>query len=236
MEGQPVSRRQLFGLVGAGVFGVLAPALWTRQAHHEREAQHSTPDQALHRLIAGNARFMSGTVTHTDQDVERRMELAAGQSPFATIVGCSDSRVPPELVFDLGLGDLFVVRVAGNVVNTDVAGSVQYAVHHLHTALVVVLGHQQCGAVMAALAPQSDREKEPPDVQELMDRIEPALNGLDSTLHGDRRVAAAVEANARYSTKALASLPDLATALNEKRLRILPAVYDLTTGRVNFLE
>jgi carbonic anhydrase len=235
MEDRLVGRRQFFGFVGAGVCGVLAP-FSAIQAQHGPEMKHVTPDQALQRLIGGNERFTGGRATHAGQDAQRRMDLEAGQSPFATIVGCSDSRVPPELVFDLGLGDLFVVRVAGNVIDTDVAGSVQYAVHHLHTPLVVVLGHQQCGAVMTALAPRSEREKEPPEVQTLVNRIEPALKGIDANLHGDQRLAASVEANARHSMKALAALPDLAPVVGDRRLRILAAVYDLPTGRVNVLE
>ena len=162
--------------------------------------------------------------------------MASGQSPFAVIFGCSDSRVPPELVFDQGLGDLFVIRVAGNVVDTDGAASVQYAVEHLHTPLVLVLGHEKCGAVTAALAPRSEREKEPKEIQALLGRIEPALKNINPHLAGEQRVDAAVEANARQSLEALIALPTLAGAVRDKRLRILAAIYELGTGKVNFLS
>src|SRR6476661_6455769 len=110
-----------------------------------------TADEALARLIAGNERFLRGEARAGQLQRETLADLAKGQRPFATILGCSDSRVPPELVFDAGLGELFVIRVAGNVLSPEIAGSLQYAGRHLHTPLFVVLGHTNCGAVAAAI-------------------------------------------------------------------------------------
>lgn len=232
-----IGRRQLLArLAGAGLYGVLAPVCRAFQGHHASEAKGPTPDQALHRLIEGNARFTAGKAGHPNQDTARRAALASGQTPFAAIVGCSDSRVSPELVFDQGLGDLFVVRVAGNVVDADVAGSVEYAVEHLHTPLVLVLGHQKCGAVIAALLPQSEREKETKDIQAVLNRIQPALKDVDSHLSEEQRLVASIEANARQSMKILAALPRLSSGIADKSLRIACAVYELSTGKVNFLS
>lgn len=234
MRDQRISRRQvLTGLASAGVYGAIAPLCRAFQAHHE--TQTITPDQAFERLVEGNARFVSGKAGHPNQDVAKRAELAKGQSPFATIVGCSDSRVPPEVVFDQGLGDLFVVRVAGNIVDTDVTGSVEYAVEHLHTPLLVVLGHQKCGAVIAALLPQSEREKESKDIQAVLNRIQPALKDIDPHLSEEQRLAASVEANTRQSMKILAAQPKLASAVADKKLRIACGVYELSSGKVSFL-
>src|SRR3954454_8230859 len=110
-----------------------------------------SPDEALQRLIDGNDRFRRGDSRMSRLSRDTLVELAKGQNPFATILGCSDSRVPPEWIFDAGLGDLFVIRVAGNVISTGVAGSLQYAKSHLHTPLFVILGHEGCGVVKAAL-------------------------------------------------------------------------------------
>ena len=120
-------------------------------------------DEAMARLLAGNERFVSGKLNHPHTAADWRKRLIGGQNPFVTIIGCADSRVPPELLFDLGFGDLFVIRVAGNVIDTDVAGSVEYGVDHLATKLVVVMGHEGCGAVTAALQTMADLEKEPND-------------------------------------------------------------------------
>ena len=164
-----LGRRQLLaGLAGAGFYGALTPLCRAWQGHHSTEKKGITPDEALQRLIDGNARFTAGKVDHPNQDAARRTALAKGQSPFAIIFGCSDSRVSPEVLFDQGLGDLFVIRVAGNVVDADEAGSVEYAFEHLHSPLLLVLGHQNCGAVAAALMPQSEREKETKDIQAIM--------------------------------------------------------------------
>ena len=111
-----------------------------------------TADDALLRLVAGNERFVRGEARFPTVQKEILAELAKGQQPYATIIGCSDSRVPPELIFDAGFGDLFIVRVAGNVISPEVMGTLQYAAVHLHTPLFVVLGHEGCGAVQAALA------------------------------------------------------------------------------------
>src|SRR5207237_5372942 len=108
-----------------------------------------TPDQALSRLVAGNQRFVAHKPTHPHEDLARRHDLAGSQHPFAVVLSCSDSRLPPELVFDQGLGDLFVIRVAGNITDAAVIGSIEYAVEHLHAPLIVVLGHEKCGAVTA---------------------------------------------------------------------------------------
>src|SRR5512144_1284990 len=113
---------------------------------------HYTADEALHRLIAGNGRFLNGEARFPTVRKEVLAELAREQHPYATILGCSDSRVPPELVFDAGFGELFIIRVAGNVISPEVMGTLQYATLHLHTPLFVVLGHEGCGAVQAAVA------------------------------------------------------------------------------------
>jgi len=184
----------------------------------------------------GNARFVAGKVNHPNQDTARRTTLAKGQAPFAVIFGCSDSRVSPELAFDQGLGDLFVVRVAGNVVDADAAGSVEYGVEHLHAPLVLVLGHQKCGAVIAAMLPQSDREKESKDIQAILNQIQPALKGVDPHLSEDQRLNAGIEANARQSMKILAGSPILSKGIADKSVRIVSAVYELGSGKVNLLS
>jgi len=232
-----LNRRQLLvGLAGAGLYGALAPFGRAFQGHHAPDAKGLTPDEALQRLIDGNARFAAGKVGHPNQDAARRTALAEGQTPFAAIVGCSDSRVSPELVFDQGLGDLFVARVAGNVVDADVAGSIEYAVLHLHTPLVLVLGHQKCGAVMAALLPETQRVRETRDVQAILNQIQPALRSVNANLSEEQRLAASIEANARQSMKVLAALPKLASAVAGKSLRIVCGVYELSTGKVNLLS
>src|SRR4051812_3471824 len=136
-----------------------------------------TADEAMAKLVAGNARFVEGRERPTVH-ADLIAGLAKGQRPFATIIGCSDSRVPPELVFDAGLGDLFIVRVAGNVVSPEVMGSLQYAGVHLRTPLFVVLGHDGCGAVGAALAALDDNAAHPEHIELLLDNIIPALHDL----------------------------------------------------------
>lgn len=245
-----LNRRQLLvGLAGAGLYGTLTPFCRAFQGHHAPETKGPTPDEALQRLIDGNARFTADKLSHPHQDAPTRkapvnssdstgspLPSVEGQSPFAVIVGCSDSRVSPELVFDHGLGDLFVVRVAGNVISADVAGSVEYAVGHLHSPLLCVLGHQNCGAVKAALLPQSEREKETKDIQAILNRIQPALKGIDPHLSEEQRLAASIEANARQSMKILAAQPSLSKSVADGSLRIVCAVYGLSTGKVNFLS
>src|SRR6185295_8372829 len=190
----------------------------------------------LGRLKDGNERFASGKTRHAHESADWRKHLVEGQKPFATILGCSDSRVPIELVFDQGLGDLFVIRVAGNVIAPDVVGSLGYAVVHLATSLIVVVGHEGCGAVIAAVQAMEGPTKEPPGIKLLVDLIKP---GLPKTLPGDtpeKRVSAAVEANVRWSIKQLAQLPDAKKALESKRIMLVGAVYELATGRVRFLQ
>ena len=134
-----------------------------------------SPAEAISKLKEGNGRYTSGSLQHPGQTAERRTELAKTQHPFATIVSCSDSRVPPEIVFDQGLGDLFVVRVAGNVINDEGLGSVEYTVDHLGTRLILVLGHQSCGAVKAARETIAAKGKAPGHIQSLVTAIKPAV-------------------------------------------------------------
>src|SRR5262245_42512977 len=135
--------------------------------------EHSGPsaDEALARLVAGNKRFVHGKARLAGLSRKKLADLTKGQQPFATILGCSDSRVPPEWVFDAGLGDLFVVRVAGNVLSPEVAGSLQYAGAHLQTPLFVVLGHEGCGAISAALASRHEGKRFRSRIQILVDSI-----------------------------------------------------------------
>jgi carbonic anhydrase len=192
--------------------------------------------EALQRLMDGNARFVNGASAHRAIERNWLANLAEGQHPFATILGCSDSRVPPEIVFDQGLGDLFIVRVAGNVVGTEILGSLGYALAHLHTPLLVVLGHERCGAVQAALQTKFHGLKEKRRIGELINAILPALEGTDPSEPAEQQWQHAVEANVRWAVRQLAATRAGRAALTENRIKIIGAVYELATGSVRFLE
>src|SRR5689334_15650959 len=162
-------------------------------------------DEALARLIEGNERFRRGEARGTAFRRETLADLAKGQRPFATILGCSDSRVPPEWVFDAGLGELFVVRVAGNVVSQEIAGSLQYAAEHLQTPLFVVLGHEGCGAVSAALETRHRGAQHHSRIQRLVDNILPGLPELEADLHPEEQLTRAIESNVRWTMRRIAS-------------------------------
>jgi carbonic anhydrase len=194
-----------------------------------------TADEALARLIAGNERFVAGEARFPTVRKEVLADLAKGQRPFATIIGCSDSRVPPELVFDAGFGELFIVRVAGNVLSPEVMGSLQYAAVHLQTPLFVVLGHEGCGAVQAALALLREGTRERARIALLLERILPGLAEVDATLAAEAQLQAAVEANVRWTLHQIRDTPEGQARMAEGILRLEGAVYELTTGRVRFL-
>ena len=190
------------------------------------------PDQALQRLISGNQHYASAQFTHPNQMSKRRMELCSGQHPFATIIGCSDSRVPPEIIFDQGLGDLFIIRVAGNVVDDLVLGSIEYAADHLHTPLIMVLGHEKCGAVTATV---EGGEAHHGHFDAFMKAIKPAVDKVKA-LSGDK-VDNAVRANVKRVVEQLkSSNPILAELVKEGKLKIVGARYDLDTGLVDILH
>ena len=192
--------------------------------------------QAIKRLRDGNARFVAGKPQHPHETSEWRHQLEKEQHPFAVVLGCSDSRVPPELVFDQGFGDLFVVRVAGNVVDTDVTASVEYAIDHLDTQLIVVMGHSHCGAVTATLDHLANPDGEPAEVVSLLYRIEPAIIGIPDDLQRDKRIDRAVQRNVEIAVRRLSRVPDLRRSINAGRIKIVGAVYDMHTGKVNVLE
>ena len=194
-----------------------------------------TADEALARLIAGNERFLRGAARFPTVQKEILADLAKGQRPYATIIGCSDSRVPPELVFDVGFGELFVIRVAGNVIGPAVMGSIQYAAVHLRTPLFVVMGHEGCGAVQAALAARNDGARQPSRIALLLDWIVPGLESVDASQAPDQQMAAAVEANVRWSMRQLLDTPEGQARMSEGVLKLVGAVYELRTGRVRFL-
>jgi len=193
-------------------------------------------DEALAHLKAGNARFIAGTARFPTVQKEVLADLAKGQHPYATILSCSDSRVPPELIFDAGFGELFIIRVAGNVVSPEVAGSLQYAGQHLHTPLFVVLGHTSCGAVAAAVDARLRGTREHARIQLLVDSILPGLADLDSQLTPEAMRAQAVEANVRWSMRQILETPEGQERQAEGSVKLVGAIYDIETGRVRFLE
>jgi carbonic anhydrase len=192
-------------------------------------------DEALQRLIAGNERFRQGQAHFPTVCKETLADLAKGQQPYATILGCSDSRVPPELIFDANFGELFILRVAGNVVSPEVMGSLQYAGQHLHTPLFLVLGHEGCGAVKAALDSKLYDVQHASRIQILVDNIVPGLRDLDASAADEDRLAQAVEANVRWSMRQLQDSPEGSRALEEGRAKLVGAVYEIASGRVRFL-
>jgi carbonic anhydrase len=203
---------------------------------HPRRSRPWTAAEALARLKAGHRRFVRGQARFPTVQKEVLASLARGQHPFATIIGCSDSRVPPELVFDAGFGELFIVRVAGNVISPEVMGTLQYAAVHLRTPVFVVLGHEGCGAVQAALAARTGLRRERSRIALLIDRILPGLQDLDDRLPPGQQLTAAVEANVRWSMRQLLDTPEGRERMAEGVLKLFGAVYELETGRVRFLR
>ncbi len=193
------------------------------------EAALLSPEQAVQKLKDGNGRFVSEDYAREDIGSIRRQELTAGQHPFAVIVACSDSRVPPELVFDQGLGDIFVVRVAGNVIDADALGSVEYAVEHLHSPLVMVMGHQECGAVKAAI----EGGPAPAGITAILQKIAPSVDSARAAgLSGAGLLDGAVRDNIKTSVSALEASPVLEEKLVQGELKIVSGEYMLGNGVV----
>ncbi len=190
-------------------------------------------DEALEWLLEGNARFSQDRPRQLREGLRRRAMLLEGQQPFASVLGCADSRVPPEILFDTGLGDLFVIRVAGNVASEDEAGSIAYAVDHLDVRLILVLGHERCGAVTAALG---EPEGEAEELSRLLEQVKPALRDIDPALPLDERIRLGVEANVRHSVERLEDIIAREVGEAPAGLRVVGAVYELETGRVRLLE
>ncbi|MFD9478928.1 MULTISPECIES: carbonic anhydrase [Streptomyces] len=189
----------------------------------------ATPASALRELETGNARWRTLHERHPDETRTVRQTLVGGQHPFAVVLGCVDSRVPPELVFDQGLGDLLTVRSAGEVLDEAVLGSIAYGVLELGIPLVVVLGHQSCGAVAAAVRADEGGAPLPGHMQYLVDQIHPAI---DRTLRGPARIDAAITANVRLVREQLAAEPELAAKVAAGHLAVVGARYELTSQRV----
>jgi carbonic anhydrase len=187
-------------------------------------------DEALERLLAGNRRYVSGARAFPDQTLARRQELVAGQKPFAAILSCSDSRVVPEIIFDQGLGNLFVVRVAGNIVDDALCGSLVYAVEHLGVPLILVLGHSGCGAVQLVIAGGPEEESLEALVAAIESAVELARSEPGPLLEN------AVRANVVLTVGQLRSAAGLATCAAKGDLEILGAVYDLASGVVTLLD
>ena len=188
----------------------------------------------LDTLKAGNERFVAGRAIHSNQSAERRTEVAAGQHPIAIVVGCADSRVPPEIVFDQGVGDLFVVRVAGNIVDDHALGSIEYAVEHLHAPLIIVLGHDKCGAVQAAVSGGDAGAH----IQSIVEAIKPAVDEARSeqgSSPGGDLLDHAIDANVRHVVYEIQhSEPILEHEIEAGKLQVVGARYKLESGKVEF--
>jgi carbonic anhydrase len=185
---------------------------------------------ALKLLLEGNQRFISGRLDHPNQTPARRVEVAKGQHPFAAVLACSDSRTAPETIFDRGLGDLFVVRVAGNVADQVVIESLDYSVKHLGVRIVMILGHNRCGAVTAAVA----GHEEEGDVGPMLTELRPAVAAAKSML-GDP-VEIAVRENVKLVMKNLATSEELSAMVKSGELKIVGGIYDLDTGKIEMLK
>lgn len=192
--------------------------------------QTMSPDEALGQLMEGNKRFVAGKQEHPHESIQRRDKLCAGQEPFAALLACSDSRVSPSLIFDQGLGDLFVVRVAGNIINDQNIGSLEYAAVHLNTPLIMVIGHTCCGAVNAVASGAKLEGR----IGSLSDAIQPAVDKVKDQ-DGDLADNAAAESARMTAEQLKQSQPVLADLVKAGKLNIVPAMYHLESGEISLL-
>ncbi|MDB6080753.1 MAG: cynT [Chlamydiia bacterium] len=188
------------------------------------------PEEALKRLVEGNQRYVDGKLIHPNRDEETRSKMAEGQAPYAIILGCSDSRVPPEIIFDQGLGELFIVRVAGNVAGPIELDSIEFSAIHFKSAVILVLGHKNCGAVQAVL--QNDTK----DIESIAVLIEPAVKAAEKLSREGDLVERAVKMNVEMVTEQLRKNEVLAKRIESKQLQVVGGYYDLESGKVELLE
>jgi carbonic anhydrase len=182
----------------------------------------SEPSVALQRLVDGNARYVEDQLSHPDRSSDRREEITSGQAPFATILGCSDSRVPPEIIFDQGLGDLFVVRVAGNVVAPVEQDSIDYSVKYLGSSIILVMGHESCGAVDAVMAGKTA------DIEDVARLIKPAIKQ-------SKDIESAIKANVRWVVNSVKKSPMIKKYMADGKIDVVGGYYHLGTGKVELL-
>jgi carbonic anhydrase len=234
---QPASRRRFLGLTLAGVsfaWGTARSAFAAAASTDIPSTKVSNPEQALQELSAGNRRYVTGTHLHHDFGPERA-GLVAGQRPFAVILSCADSRVAPELAFDQSRGRLFVVRVAGNFVDDSGLASIEYGTSVLGAPLVMVLGHNECGALKATVEVVTKGAKLPGHLPRLVAHLEPAVRQARG--QGGDLVEAAIRQNVLLNVEKLRhSEPVLAELVQANRVRVVGAIYDLATGRVTRLS
>jgi carbonic anhydrase len=230
----PVSRRSLFAVAGAAVVTAgAAPAV--AAPVREQLAAPKTPKAALARLRAGNRRFVADKSRHPRQTSRRVHALAAAQDPFAIVLGCADSRVSPEVVFDQGLGDVFDNRVAGNIVDDLLLGSIEYAVEHFSPPLLIVLGHERCGAIVASLEAIESGATAPGHIGAIVEALRPTLEPVLSS-PGDQ-VENGVLANIRAQRTALVRRSEIVREHVESgAMAVVGARYDLDTGRIKFVR
>jgi carbonic anhydrase len=224
-----IARQSKAYIVACSLLGVaiLAAFLGVLLADKPSLDHQVSAQNALRRLKQGNARYVAHRLKHPDQSAHRMHEIEEGQHPFATVLGCSDSRVPPEIIFDEGLGDLFVIRVAGAVPGDEVIGSIEYAVEHLHTSLVVVLGHGSCGAVTAAVNGPLEQNHTKSFVEVLLPFVNEARQ-----MPGDPIQNAMCLGVDAFAWALRRSEPVLAAEVAKANVRIVAAHYDMHTGEV----
>lgn len=207
----------------------------TSDTIYARPETIASGDKAIQLLIDGNKRFMGTKQANLDLGSTKRNALLKGQKPFAAILSCSDSRVPPELIFDQGLGDLFIIRNAGNIIDVISLGSVEYAVEHLHTPLLVVLGHQQCGAVTATV----EGEEAPGSIKAIVEKIAPSVAKAKAAVGEvakEELVEQAIKENITATIKEIENSPIIKHALANGQLTLVGAEYQLETGEVQWLN
>ncbi|MEH1923072.1 carbonic anhydrase [Nostoc sp.] len=232
-----IERRDFLKLGMTGAFGMMLSAsdlLWRIEQAKAAEipstsAESLNPDAALQKLIEGNQRFVDHHPQYPDQSALRLQEVAQAQHPFATILSCADSRVPAEIVFDQGIGDIFDVRIAGNIATHEAIGSIEYAVVLLGSPLLMVMGHERCGAVTAAVQNESLLG----DISSFVKAIKPAVEKVKSQ-PGDA-VENAVVANVQYQIERLKRSQLLTEQVKSGKLKIVGGRYDLDTGRVTII-
>jgi carbonic anhydrase len=234
-RGADLSRREMLHLAALAA-GLVVSRSGVAQAGGP-VAAGPPADEVLQRLREGNERFMKGATVSPRRSPEDFRPLAGGQRPMAVIVGCADSRVPPEILFDQGVGDLFVVRVAGNVIGgagAFVKGSIEYGIVELGTSLVMVLGHSECGAVKAAIKHLDDRDALPGSIGSLVNSIRPAV--LKAKSRPGDQLDNAIRVNVEIGVGQLRNLPPIvAPAVQRGAVKVVGAVYDLSTGTVSLI-